>query len=505
MRYNEVELLKIWDKIKYDIKLNKEIDRSKLLSQLNIVKSFIDSGMRSIIMCATGYGKTMVAIILVKLMNINDSSRKTIVIVPKKSLSEDWTKVNGLINTFNLKNIEIFVVNSYVLSGYSHKCDFLILDECHRYSNEDADEFSRVLEVTNYKYVLGMSATLDLEKQEFFRSRNIPIIAEITLKECEFRGWVAKHTIYNLGLELGDEPLVKESKGYDEIANTVFAKFQHNYGLARACSLGNKALYYHKEYRIKQSGLEWKQWYAKKMGWNEGLGMEHDWSPKNIGKLAHQWSWAIQQRQAFLHNAQVKKDTVVKLVKMFNKPTIIFSESQKFADEISLLLEGSCEAYHSGLNTVIYSDKSLSKLIAIGEKVEKKLYFRMVKSGDILTYKEIKSKFKTAFKLSADKVKSKIKEDFNKGIINELSTVSSLDEGFDSDRIELGIVASGKGVILQDKQRIGRTIRKKGTKESVMINLFIKETQDEKWLNKRQVGTPKGKIKWVYNINDIRV
>jgi superfamily II DNA or RNA helicase len=61
-----------------------------------------------------------------------------------------------------------------------------------------------------------------------------------------------------------------------------------------------------------------------------------------------------------------------------------------------------------------------------------------------------------------------------------------VDEGFDVDGIELAIICSGSGTPRQDLQRTGRAIRWKEGKLGVVINLYLKDTQDETWLRKRQ-------------------
>lgn len=498
------EFQQIWDSIKYDIDLRKDINYSKLERQLEIFQLCIQQGMRSYIEACTRFGKTMIAIIAIKRLNLKDESKKTIVIVPKLHLLNDWIKEDGHINTFNLKNVEVYVVNSYVLSDNQWECDLLVLDEAHRYANEDSEYFSTTLNKTNYKYVICLSATLDINKRKFLESYGIKRAGLVTLTEAERKGWISKHYIYNLELELGEEELDKYNEIQD-IYSSTFSKFEHNWNYARGCSMANNSTYFDRDENVRRTGSEWRTWLAQRNNWNPSLGNDHDWSPKSISKFAQQWNWAVNQRQLFLHNHPLKIKATQDIILHLNKPTIIFSESTQFADEISLLLEGDVQSYHSKIPTKIYKDSTFKKMVAIGVKKDGKSMFKMLKSGSILTYKEVKAIFSKAKRLSGDKLKLKIIEDFNNGNLLGVSTVKALNEGLDSDRAEVGIIASGTSKSLDNTQRSGRILNQVDGKTAIIVNLVIKGTQDMKWLKRRQHKIPEGKIRTIKNINEIGI
>jgi superfamily II DNA or RNA helicase len=52
--------------------------------------------------------------------------------------------------------------------------------------------------------------------------------------------------------------------------------------------------------------------------------------------------------------------------------------------------------------------------------------------------------------------------------------------------IDLAIISSGTSSTRQDLQRTGRAIRYQEGKTAVIINIYIKDTQDERWLRARQ-------------------
>jgi superfamily II DNA or RNA helicase len=65
-----------------------------------------------------------------------------------------------------------------------------------------------------------------------------------------------------------------------------------------------------------------------------------------------------------------------------------------------------------------------------------------------------------------------------------LSTAKALDEGFDIEGIELGIIASYTSSSRQNIQRTGRAIRYLRGKFAVVVNLYIKDTQEKTWLKR---------------------
>ena len=362
MKYNEKILWDIWDSIKDDISFRKEIDRSKLLKQLELTYSCMLQGVKSWLECCTRFGKTMVGIILIKRMNLKFSDNTTIVIVPTINLLNDWISENGHIQTFNLKNVEVYVVNSFVLSGIKHKCDFLILDEAHRYSNIDSQYFSKILDNTTYTYVLALSATLDNDKKEFLQSYGLRAGGKVTLQEAEMRGWVAKHSIYNLGITFENEYERVEYKKWNDVHNSNFAKFDFNWEYANACKLPSHMYYKSNVEGLSMTGASWRNVIAQKNGWTPALGDSHEFSPKNLFIYAQQWNLAVRERKNLLNNNDKKLSVAKEVIEYIDRPTLIFSESTKFADDLSMILDN-CASYHSKVQTKVYSDKTYSKVI----------------------------------------------------------------------------------------------------------------------------------------------
>jgi len=141
------------------------------------------------------------------------------------------------------------------------------------------------------------------------------------------------------------------------------------------------------------------------------------------------------KRKKMLYMNQSKVDSVYRLCTEIQRKTITFSESVDFAEAITAQLP---------LESVSYSSKMPAK------------------------------KRRNAL------------EQFNNGTARIINTARALDEGFDVPGVELAIISSGSSSPRQDVQRTGRAIRFVEGKVGYIVNLYMPDTQDEKWMKKRQ-------------------
>lgn len=481
--------------------LNIAPDLDKLKRQLSIIDNWFKANGKGILEAVTGFGKTMVAIIIIYRLTRKNFLAETIVVVPNLNLQTSWRK---LIGVFGLQNVNVYVVNSYVKAYLTHnrkwKCDLLVADEVHNYASENAEIFSQVIGATEYTYVIALTATLEEQEREFLLRVGIPVIDTVTLSEAKRQKYISNYRVYNLGISLNTEEREKYNK-LNDIHNNNFGKFRYfaesnsNWELARACGAGNNV-------RVKvgdewKTGQEWRNWYADIMEWDNTK--DHVWSPTNINKYAQQWAWAMRERKNFLHKHNSKINTAVEVINHLNKKTITFSESTEFADELSSVLGAKAKAYHSNLNTAFrYEEKSeIRKQAAAAKNFKKKV------GGNISVNPEggWKITYTKEVKISKKELKANTLEEFKEGKISVLATAKALDEGTDIPDIEVAIICSASSKKRQNVQRMGRSIRFVEDKIATIVNLYIKETQDESWLKRRQQGDP-GVI-WIDNVNDI--
>jgi superfamily II DNA or RNA helicase len=161
-------------------------------------------------------------------------------------------------------------------------------------------------------------------------------------------------------------------------------------------------------------------------------------SEHSMNRYARQFWQFMQLRKHACYNASKKLDLCKQIVDKYPDNTwIIFCKSKKFAENVAKHIGDKAKFYHSGQ--------------------------------------------------SAKKRKSII-DSYNNGEFKVLCSVDALKEGFNLPIIEHGITASGDSVYLNQAQSIGRTIRLVEGKNSKFINLYVGNSQEEKWVKKRTEG-----------------
>ncbi|MDC6350731.1 DEAD/DEAH box helicase family protein [Zeaxanthinibacter sp. PT1] len=191
------------------------------------------------------------------------------------------------------------------------------------------------------------------------------------------------------------------------------------------------------------SDASFRKLYAERMGWED----------RECFIFALNFNRNMQARKKFLYYANSKVEAAVKLIETFQVPTITFAQSTTFCDRIMEEIPKISVTYHSEM------------------KAKER--------------RESMAKFKDG--------RTKVRV---------IHTAMSLDEGFDVNGIEMALICSGTSSGRQDLQRTGRAIRYSEGKLGLIVNLYIKNTQDEKWLRSRQ-GKAENVV-WVDSIDEIK-
>jgi len=413
-------------------------NQKKTLRQKEILGKFISSGGRGYFLGVTGFGKTRLGLMAIRNCFVRDSNRVVHVIVPSTPLKEQW---EGLCKEW--PTVKVYVIISYLqLSKEEQVCDFLVADEIHRYTNELSDTFSTLLDVTEYKFVLGLSATLDQEKCDFLNKRQIPFIDEVTMEEAKRENYVANFEIYAIGIPFSESDEIKLERLTKEF-NRIFMHF--NFDLQFMFFLMSKA------------GKNALQEFAEEKGWDTG---------EAVG-LARRGITLMNERKTMLQKAESKIDATKEVASILSGEKIItFSQFNETVDKLTKAIPGS-KGYHSDLKTIYFEDEvqiditpeEYKELKAAGRKIKKK--------GKTTLQKEIKAGY----------------------INNEFSVLHStkaLDEGLDVPDITAGIVTSYSSKPLQLVQRIGRAVRFVIGKRSIIVVFYsdsaTSRSQEEKWL-----------------------
>lgn len=465
-----------------------------------------------ILEAVTGFGKTYVAILAILRMNKKFPDFTTIVVVPSTKLKEDWTGywsivegkkewVPGHIEKHNLLNVSVYVINTYV--KYIWDCDLLIADECHNYANEDSIYFSKMLKITNRTYFLGLTATLSKKEKAFFSSNNIEVFDTVTEEEAEREGYTARSITYNLGITQTEE----DREYYAELHrkfNAAFSKFEHNFSLALACGVGNNKRFKVENWQgnknVWKTGKEWREAYARYQRWDGKP--DHYWSPTNIAKYASMFSRAMRERKDYLYNLPSKLHTAAYVVNFLkDKKIITFAETTSFSDKLAQIIGKEARSYHVNLKTVITSK---DEIVAVAVKSQSGTTKFKDKNGNVFEWEEIKKLYPDAKKIGKTKRMKEALSLFENGQIRVLCTAKALDEGMDIEDIDCALICSYSGSRRQDVQRGGRSKRidrNNKNKKAIIINLYVKGTQEEKWLRSKQQG--RRKAIYVDTIEDI--
>lgn len=479
-----------------------KLDQKRLSRQKKSFQFWLDANCSGILEAVTGFGKTFVAVLAIQAMNKRNPDFTTIVIVPTTKLKQDWTGhwleneetgdkewVPGHIEKFDLKHVQVFVVNTYV-KYQEWECDFLIMDEIHHYASYDSKFFSLVLKITKRKFTLGLSATLEEKEKSFLlKEGGLQIIDTITEEEAEREGYITPSLTYNLAIKLSSKDQ-KFNTNINDKFRYYFSKFDHEFNLVRACnSPANTSMFvkFRSGITLNKTGAEWRKYWAQRNGWDGNPA--HPYSPENISKYAAQAMSVIRIRKNMWHNLPSKVDVVADLVKLFpNKKILVFSESASMADAITDKLGPICRPYHTKLKSRAFlGDHSI--------EIEDGTHSKELKDDGY--------KIKGKDKLLKEYISEFERKDSG---VNVLSVVRAIDEGVDIQSVEVIIMVAYHSTKRQNTQREGRGKRidyENLAKTTIIINLYAPGTQEEKWLKKKQHG--KRVVRYVKSIDEISI
>lgn len=460
---------------------SEKLDIVKYVRQLRVIVRWKKGGCRGTAIAATGFGKTIIAIIALSKMKKHSPSRKALVVVPTTALKEQWLH---LLKEFKLSDITtVEVINTVSLHERHYVTDLLILDEVHLYA---ADQFQKVFSRVKYHWLLSLTATIERKDgKHAMLEHKAPIIDSISQKECIEKGWISDIAEINLAIPLTQRE-VSSLNEVDKMIRSAISKFGDFNALRDCMNMGNAkayaALYYPNDH--------------------------NDTKAKELLIIAVNGFRLVKRRQEFLYKTERKIDAAVELINEFKLKTIMFSQSTSFADEVALRLGSSAVSYHSGIKTteqlvttttVVKTKKAVDKLVMSDPKA----IVKVVIEGYEVTTSKLK-------KIGPAKYLAKAMDDFTNNLngVSTICTAKALDTGMDVPDVELGIDASRTSNPTQKIQRTGRVARnytyEDGTKKKgVYINLYIPNSQDESWLKSCQSKNPDSVI-WIDDIDEVK-
>lgn len=182
---------------------------------------------------------------------------------------------------------------------------------------------------------------------------------------------------------------------------------------------------------------------------------------KVVNAHVFQFNRIMQRRKKFLYNSEAVFCCARDIILTFpEKKIITFSETTDMADRLTAAIPES-RAYHSNLKTTLIDGK----------------------------------------KFGAKRLRIRYLSEFKDDTIRVLNSARALNEGTDIPSVDMSIKTSFTSTVLDSIQRLGRTLRKFGDKQATEINIYVKNTQSEKWLTKSQRETPN--VSWIDSISEI--
>ncbi|QDP66116.1 MAG: putative ATP-dependent DNA helicase [Prokaryotic dsDNA virus sp.] len=274
--------------------------------QIEGLRKWRASNFKGIAQYPTGFGKTFTALMAIKGMVKKANIKSVLVIVPTIELKKQWEQE---LSKSKIKIAEVLVINTAI--KHQHNVDFLILDEIHRYA---ADTFRKIFEKASYKFIMGLTATL--EREDGFHTiilQYLSVFDEISVNEALDEGWISPYRVYNVAVNLTSEELLLYKK-----ADNSFKHF--------AAQLGRGA----EAFRTAQ---EWIKSDNKQLA----------------GQAAAYYNSMRSRKKVCLNNSN-KINAVKSIVDLFpEKNGLIFSATTEFADSLQDKLGDISMTFHSKL------------------------------------------------------------------------------------------------------------------------------------------------------------
>ena len=282
--------------------------------QKEAIKCWIKAKGKGSIEGCTGFGKTRMGLMTIKALLKKYPQFRILVVVPTTALKNQWQiQLDEWGFSFNS---EVQVINTVIKHKWS--CDFLILDECHRFSSTD---FSQIFDCVKYKFILGLTATFErLDGKHYIMEKYCPIVDKITFLEASANGWVSDYKEYIVLLDVDD---IDKYKTFNKEWTEHFEFFQFDFNLAMS---------------MVKPAIGWKN----KLAYRDTLYKGNDEKKKkeilqSINYHSIRFMQTMQLRKSFINNHPKKIEVAKKIIQArSDKKIITFSNNVKMAESIGI-------------------------------------------------------------------------------------------------------------------------------------------------------------------------
>jgi len=422
------------------------LDESKLKRQYESLMKWRNAGGVGTLNLVMRFGKTMVGLLAVNKMLEKNPKVDVCIAVPSVTVKDEWY---NQIKTFTINDltpfIRVYTANQLLDEDLKIDCDFLIIDEVHKFTS---DKRLRILrrETVKSKYLMCLTGSMPGGDMKEKIIAYAPIIDTITEAEALRNNWISNFLEFNVPLQFPDNDKI-EYRSYSTIIKDTLNKFKDMYKLFRykdrslmydndfnlimSCYSGKATPYGYLTPDIVRAGIVGKQ------SWNPDLAKE--WSDEHIKQQAMKFNKAIAKRNDLLIHNIVKLNAVLTIFRHNPVSTICFNESTKFADVITDAINNNIGrtaiCYHSNIETAALIDPSTGQWITYGE--------RSTRAGEIK-------------KFGKDSLKKLAIEGMKIGTYTFLSTARALDEGLTLPNLGQVITTAGTANPMQYAQRNAR-------------------------------------------------
>jgi superfamily II DNA or RNA helicase len=388
---------------------------------------------QGIIEAFTGFGKTILTLKAIKRYRIKFPKELITLIVPTFALKDDWIKHFASIN---LQNYMVKVINGYVLNGQDeiqHTCGLLVIDEVHNVLGKNALYFNKTISKTNFKFFLGLTATLNDEHKGTLLSLGLHTVFSITIQQGKTLKIIPDYIICNLGLDLTEQEQTKYINArliFENVLTLYTGITTKNAFTAAMLVAQGRGQKYKKETEASKNKPEKTVTISHKgteivVTRDKLLNILAAYYTTSVSILENQGGImlkAMQEMNKTLQISSAKMKVIDEILRSTNRQTMVFVKSIDVANDIYSRHKAISVIYHSKLK-------------------------KSVKDGNLQAYKS--------------------------NLIPKLICIEALDEGQDTKDTSLLVNSDYIGNELTFIQRLGRGVRLvKDKPVPIMVNLY---------------------------------
>ena len=100
------------------------------------IKRWVKSGGKGSLICATGFGKSRIALTIIQSLVVKNPDLSVLIVVPTEALKVQW--IDHLSKWNLLYNCDVKIINTVI--KYSYIVDLLILDEEHLFASQSFEK-----------------------------------------------------------------------------------------------------------------------------------------------------------------------------------------------------------------------------------------------------------------------------------------------------------------------------------------------------------------------------